>query len=235
MRYFMPVPPTFPVIQKKSVLLFTVIFPVVAGMAAAQSGTITGVVPLPKRPSGRIAVEKYTGTISGKVDPPPALKAGVWLEGPGTQPGAAPAKAVLAQQGYQFTDSLTIVQLGARVEFPNRDTEYHNIQSFSRVKRFDLGRYKKDETPVPVETFDKPGFVRLGCEIHDHMSAAILVVDSRWWTLTDTKGGFRLTGVAPGTYTLHAQVDEKTRWSVPITVQVGKAITAEFTPSPTKP
>jgi plastocyanin len=222
-------------IQRKTVLLCTAIFHVVAGMAAAQTGTITGVVPLPKRPTGRIAVEKYTGTISGKVDPPPPLKAGVWLEGPGTKPTAAPAKAVLAQQGYQFAESLTIVPVGALVEFPNRDAEYHNIQSFSRVKRFDLGRYKKDETPVPVETFDKPGFVRLGCEIHDHMSAAILVVDSRWSTLTDAKGSFRLTGISPGTYTLHAQVDEKNHWTVPITVQAGKTTTAGFTASPTKP
>jgi plastocyanin len=220
-------------IRRKTVLLFTAIFSVGMAMAAAQTGAITGVVPLPKRPAGRIAVEKYTGSISGKVAPPPALKAGVWLEGPGTQPVAAPAQAVLAQQGYQFAESLTIVPVGARVEFPNRDNEYHNIQSFSRVKRFDLGRYKKDETPVPVETFDKPGFVRLGCEIHDHMSAAILVVDSRWWALTDAKGSFRLTGITPGTYTLHAQVDEKTRWSVPITVQAGKTATAGFTP--TKP
>jgi plastocyanin len=33
------------------------------------------------------------------------------------------------------------VEVGTKVEFPNYDDTYHNIFSYSKPKRFDLGRY----------------------------------------------------------------------------------------------
>lgn len=196
---------------------------------AAPTGTVTGTVPLPARPRGRIAVEKYTGTISGKVSPPPPPRAGVWIEGKGTTAPASPPKIALNQQGYQFAQSLLVVPRGGTVEFPNDDPDFHNVFSLSRTKRFDAGRYKNSESPAPTATFDKPGLVRLQCEIHDHMKAVILVVDSRYFTTTDAAGKFTLTGLPPGSYTLHAQFDEKAKWSIPITVSAGKTVTADFT------
>lgn len=198
-------------------------------------GTITGTVPLPSTPAGRVAVEKYTGSISGKVTKSPAPAAGVWLEGPGTKAEKNPAKVVMEQRGYQFGRSLLIIAPGTTVEFPNHDPDYHNIFSLSRAKRFDLGRYKKDETPAPSVTFDQPGFVRLKCEIHDHMNASVLIVDSRFRTLTDAVGKFTLTGVPPGQYTLHARLDEKRQWSASITVNAGKTTTAVLGSTSTLP
>lgn len=192
------------------------------------AGSVTGIIPLPPRPPGRIAVEKYTGTISGKVAPPPPQCAGVWIEGPGLTAGPAPARVVLPQQGYQFTRSLLVVPRGTAVEFPNNDPDYHNVFSLSRPKKFDAGRYKKSEAPAPVVTFDKAGFVRVQCEIHDHMKAVVLVVDSPWYTVTDAAGKFTLTGVTPGSYTLRAQLDEKTQWSAPVTVTSGAPATVDF-------
>ncbi len=196
--------------------------------AAPQGGAVTGTIPLPPRPAGRIAVEKYTGTISGKVAAPPPPCAGVWIEGPGVAAPAAPQRVVLTQQGYQFSRSLLVVPRGTAVEFPNNDNDYHNIFSLSRAKKFDAGRYKKNEAPAPVVTFDKAGFVRVQCEIHEHMKAAVLVVDSPWSTTTDAAGKFTLTGISPGSYTLRAQLDEKTQWSAPVTVTAGKTVTADF-------
>ena len=42
--------------------------------------------------------------------------------------------------------------------------------------------------------FDKPGLVQLHCEIHQHMQAVILVLDTPCFVKTDTEGRFRLTG-----------------------------------------
>jgi plastocyanin len=198
-------------------------------MAKPQAGSVTGVVPLPLRPPGRIAVEKYTGTISGKVGSPPQACAGVWIEGPGIKAPAKPTRVVLSQQAYQFERSLIIVPLGTEVAFPNNDNDYHNVYSLSQTKRFDIGRYKKNEAPVPVESFNKAGFVNVQCEIHDHMKTSILVVDSPWCTVTDAAGKFTLTGIAPGSYTLHAQLDKDTRWSAPVMISPGKTFIADFT------
>lgn len=200
-------------------------------MAAPPTGAVTGTVPQKARPQGRIAVEKYTGTISGKVAKPAPPQAGVWIEGPGVSAGRESSPLIMAQEGYQFAQSLMVVPRGATVAFPNKDNDYHDIYSLSRGNKFNVNRYKKGENPVPVVVFKNPGFVRLNCEIHDHMKAAILVVDSPWYGVTDTNGKFTLKGIPAGTYTLRAQLDEKTQWSVPVLVIAGKTITADFSKS----
>jgi len=210
------------------VLLIPIMIATALPAPGQGTGTVTGMVPLPKRAAGRIAVEKYTGSISGKVVKAPAPRAGVWLEGPGASAETHPAAVVMGQRGYQFADSLVIVATGTTISFPNEDNDFHNVFSLSQPKRFEIGRYKKEETPAPSQTFTKPGIVRLGCQIHDHMRAYILVVDSRWRSVTDGAGRFSLTGIAPGTYTLHAQLDEKTRWSTPVRVEAGRKTEALF-------
>ena len=85
------------------------------------------------------------------------------------------------------------------------------------------------------KTFDKAGLVRLQCEIHDHMKAVILVVDSRYFTTTDAAGKFTLSGLPPGTYTVHAQFDEKAKWSTSVTISPGKTTAADFASNPSVP
>lgn len=193
--------------------------------AGPQTGSLTGTVPIPARPAGRIAVEKYTGNISGKVSAPPPLRAGVWIEGNGITAPASPPRIALAQKNYQFAQSLLIVPRGTSVEFPNNDNDYHNIYSLSRAQNFDIGRYKKSENPAPVVLFNTAGFVRLKCEIHDHMKGAVIIVNSPFCIPTDAAGKFTLNGLPPGRFTLHAQLDESTRWTAPVTVTAGKVTT----------
>lgn len=209
-------------------LAYAIILAAIQPVMGQGSGSVSGTVPLPKRAAGRIAVEKYTGSISGKVAKPPAPRAAVWLEGPGAGAEANPAPVTLAQKGYQFADRIIVIAAGTTVSFPNEDDDFHNIFSLSAAKRFEIGRYKKVENPAPRETFPKPGVVRLGCQIHEHMRAYIVVVDSRWRAVTDTAGSFVLTGVAPGSYTLHARIDEKTAFSTPVRVVAGVKTEAAF-------
>ena len=194
---------------------------------AGDAGSIRGRIPL----DGvvvPIAIEKYSGKISGKVASPPRPVAGVWLEAPGLRAQPAAGVAAVEQRGYQFSSGMVIVPLGARVAFPNMDGDYHNVFSLSKAKRFDLGRYKAEEQPSPVITFDKPGVVRLLCEIHEHMRGTIIVVDSPHFTRTGENGNFALNGIAPGTYTLKAWLDEKHEWQQQVTVAAGRALEVNF-------
>ena len=100
--------------------------------------------------------------------------------------------------------------MGTRVEFPNLDDTYHNIFSYSPTKRFDLGRYRPEERPIPSVVFDKPGLVTLRCDIHEHMRGLILVLSTPYFVMTDTAGRFRLDKLPPGKYMLKAWIDSRT-------------------------
>jgi len=120
------------------------------------------------------------------------------------------------------------VQTGTTVEFPNEDDTYHNIFSYSPAKRFDLGRYRPDERPIPSQTFDTAGLVTLRCDIHEHMRGLILVLNSPYFVTTDADGHYRLTGVPAGKYTLKAWLDSRTTLERPVELKSGCALHIDF-------
>lgn len=93
---------------------------------------------------------------------------------------------VVSQQNLQFHPYLTIVPVGAEVAFPNFDNTKHQVYSFSRAKVFELKLFAKDQSRSVH--FDKPGVIALGCNIHDQMSAFIIVTDSAWTERTNAQG-----------------------------------------------
>ena len=124
--------------------------------------------------------------------------------------------------------ALLPVQTGTRVEFPNLDDTYHNIFSYSAPKRFDLGRYRGDERPIPSQVFDRPGLVTVRCDIHDHMRALILGLDTPHFVVTDAEGRYRLPAVPPGRYVLKAWLDSRTVRSQPVEVSADAVLRIDF-------
>jgi plastocyanin len=92
----------------------------------------------------------------------------------------------IAQQNLQFHPFLTIVPVGSDVSFPNLDPTKHHVYSFSPAKKFELKLFAKDQSRTI--RFDKPGVVALGCNIHDQMSAFVVVTDSAWTARTNAQG-----------------------------------------------
>jgi plastocyanin len=127
---------------------------------------------------------------AGTVAPPSPPVAVVYLEGafPAKSSGSS-AAAEMVQKDYQFMPGTLAVQKGSKIVFPNQDDDYHHVFSYSKTKEFDVGRYRKGET-TPSVTFDKAGIVRVGCEIHEHMRACILVLDTPHFTTTDPGGRY---------------------------------------------
>lgn len=179
--------------------------------------TIEGHVELPKTKSAPVMNKRYeivarSGVLS--TNPPLAV---VYLEGAFPAAEKQPV-AQLIQKDLTFVPSLLPIRLGTKVEFPNHDEAYHNIFSYSAPKRFDLGRYRADERPIPFQVFDSPGLVTLRCDVHEHMRALILVLDTPYFVLTDADGNFRLTDIPPGRYTLKAWLSSKTTLEQPVEV-----------------
>jgi plastocyanin len=120
-----------------------------------------------------------------------------------------PGRARLDQRNEAFVPYVLAVTVGSTVDFPNDDPIYHNVFSLSKPKRFDLGRYPRGQSRSVV--FDRPGVVRVFCEIHSHMSAFILVFAHRYFAVTDGEGRYRIDGVPPGSYTLDVWNDGSVR------------------------
>jgi plastocyanin len=194
---------------------------------ASEAATISGQVTLPKSRHTPVVAQRYSIVAQAGVlstNPPLAV---VYLEGVFPKPATMPVTQIL-QKDLTFTPSLLPVQLGTRVEFPNLDDTYHNIFSFSPPKRFDLGRYRSDERPVPSQTFDAPGLVTLRCDIHEHMRALILVLETPHFVITDAEGRFTLPNLPAGRYTLKAWIDSKTTKSHVVDLTADSTLRVDF-------
>jgi plastocyanin len=170
------------------------------------SALLIGLAPL----ATSFAAER---TISGRVldqDGKPVTQAVVFVqEGLGAKAPSAPA--IMDQFNKTFEPEVLPISVGTQVRFPNRDQIRHHVYSFSRPKRFELPLYKGEDAP-PV-LFDQAGVVKIGCNIHDWMSAVILVLPNQHYAMTDDEGRFTLPDLPAGAHTItawHARSREKT-------------------------
>ena len=133
----------------------------------------------------------------------------------------------MAQKNINFNPGLLPVRVGTTVDFPNLDDTYHNVFSYSKAKRFDLGRYRKGETPVSI-LFDKPGVVTLHCEVHASMRGTILVLDTPYFQKSDAQGNFRLRDLPAGRYFLKAWISESDVRSREVDLKPGVTLHVDF-------
>jgi plastocyanin len=106
----------------------------------------------------------------------------------------------VTQQDTQFHPFVSVVPAGATVAFPNLDSFRHHVYSFSAAKRFELKLFARDQTRSV--TFDQPGVIAIGCNIHDSMSAYIFVTDTVWTTRSPANGTVRFIDTPGGPFTL---------------------------------
>lgn len=205
----------------------TVVALLVSWVAVRGESVIEGRVKLPETRATPVMNQRYEIVSKGGViatNPPLAV---VYLEGEFAL-SANPVVVQMPQKDLAFIPSLLPVQVGTRVEFPNLDDTFHNIFSFSPPKRFDLGRYRPDERPIPSQVFDVPGLVTLRCDIHEHMRAVVLVLETPHFVVTDEQGRFELKGLPAGRYALKAWVNSRTTLEQSVELVEGGRLRVEF-------
>jgi plastocyanin len=153
--------------------LAVTLFLVLAG--ALCHGAETNTIPL-----------QVTDSLSGK----PVTNAVVIVE---NGPAESPIEAEIVQKNRNFHPHTLIIPRHSRVDFPNQDNTQHHVYSFSPAKVFNIELYAGRPTEPVV--FNQAGVVEIGCNIHDHMQAFILVTDSAPSGRTDEQG--RLTVKIP--------------------------------------
>ena len=196
-------------------------------ISVLANATIEGRVELPPSHAAPVMAKRYEiVTHRGVLSTQPPL-AVVYLEGSFSKP-ASPSTKQVAQKNFAFVPPLLPVQAGTRIEFPNLDDTYHSIFSYSPAKRFDLGRYRPDERPIPSEVFDACGLVTLRCDIHEHMRGLILVLNTPYFVVTNPDGRFRLSGLPSGRYVLKAWIDSKTTREQSVELKNGGTVSVDF-------
>lgn len=115
---------------------------------------------------------------------------------------ARPRVEIVDQVDKEFVPRVKPILRGSLVQFPNKDNIRHQVYSFSPAKNFELPLYAG--TPASPVTFDKPGVVTLGCNIHDWMVGYIYVAESPYFAKTGADGKATIANVPDGAYTVRA-------------------------------
>jgi plastocyanin len=197
--------------------------------AQTASGVIRGRVDVKRAPA---QVERRPNVNDlgkhARHDGPDLRRSVVYLESAPALafPDSEPQRATMDQRNETFVPHVLAITVGTTVDFPNSDNTYHNVFSL-RSPRFDLGRYAAGKSKSV--RFDRPGIVRVFCEIHSHMSAFILVFNHRYFAVTSADGRYQIARVPPGRYTLVAWNEGDIRESRQIAIaEDGGAVEADF-------
>lgn len=170
---------------------------------SSQAGRIEGRIRFAGGP-GSTAPNPYPGQIGSdlvesEVEDRRVQEVAIYLRGLHAD-GEAADLPELKQHALRFEPRVLAVPTGTTVSFPNLDPVFHNVFSYSRTRRFDLGRYGQGKTKTV--TFDDPGLVEVFCDVHASMQAFILIVDSDFVTQPGRDGSFVIDGVPEGLQTL---------------------------------
>jgi plastocyanin len=152
--------------------------------------------------SGAVAAPEHAA-VSGRAlaGGKPAADVVIWLDAP-SAPRPRERRFVVRQRNMEFVPRVLAAPVGSTVDLPNNDRVFHNVFSFTNGKPFDLGLYPTGASKHI--TLDRAAVNRLYCNIHPHMAAYIVAVDSPYYATTDRDGRFSIGEVPAGTYTYHA-------------------------------
>jgi plastocyanin len=200
------------------------------GGQTPNTGSVSGRVTLTRRIRGKaLPSTAYPSRALRRSEAPatPEIRnVVVYLKDPAFRGALTPRRAEMKQASETFQPHVLAITKGSTVDFPNDDPYFHNVFSLSGAATFNLGRYPRSQTRS--QTFAKPGIVKVFCQIHSQMSAAILVFDHPYFTVPALDGTFDLPNVPPGSYTVvgwHERVGERVETVV---VEAGKAASIDL-------
>jgi high-affinity iron transporter len=150
------------------------------------------------------------GDVSGRVDMPatcsptvsPAVVSLERLDGKVVVDGQGrgASVALVNQRGLQFEPRVQAIQVGQSVRFTNDDNETHNVHILTPGVPFNQSMARGRTVEYVAE---KPGLLRLVCDIHSHMRGYVLVSPTPYFAVCRADGRFRLDDVPDGAYRLN--------------------------------
>ena len=191
--------------------ILIIVFSMVYSLAIAQSGnnTIDGKIELPALKEGMLhkGAHYKEFTALPKHDQQhimnfnaPHKNVYISMHPLDFQPTLTVKNAQMTQRFKTFLPNVVAVTKGSTVYFLNEDKEYHNVFSLTSRSRFNIGR--RPPGNVYPQKINKVGKVVLNCDIHAHMAAVILSLDTPYFTKIKEDGTFRISQLPDGNYEL---------------------------------
>ena len=162
------------------------------GAEASRTGVIKGTITIGGKPTSDVVVS-VDGVVLGK----PETK-----------------RALVDQREMKFIPRVSAVLVGTTVDFPNNDKVWHNVFSTSEPKKFDLGLYPAGQSRSV--TFDKPGVVKILCNVHPSMEAFVVVKNHPYFAVPDSRGNYSLKDIPLGKYRVEIWHPELGTKAIPI-------------------
>jgi len=148
----------------------------------------------------------------------------VWLKGVtrGKAWGPPDKVPVLDQEKCIFRPNVQVIRPG-KIVIANSDPILHNTAGFYG-RRAAFNHALPDKGMKVTSELPRPGMVRVECDAHGWMRADIYVADSPYYALTRADGGFRITEIPPGSYTLVVWQRHVGETEVPVAVKSGETV-----------
>jgi plastocyanin len=120
---------------------------------------------------------------------------------PGKTFPAPKEHAKIDQKNLVFNPHVTVVLVGATVDFLNSDALLHNVFSPDAcAEKFNLGTWPQGE--IRSYTFKKECIAVLLCKVHPEMEAFVVAVPTPWFSVAKPDGSYRIADVPDGAYTV---------------------------------
>ena len=170
------------------------------------------------------------GTIEGtvKTGGVAAADAVVYIQhADGSFAPGGPAK--MDQRGMKFAPAVLPILVGTTVKFLNSDPTQHNVFS-PDYEKYNLGTWPQGQTKDQVfaKCAKAPcAYVQL-CRIHPEMEAYVVVLQNKYFAVTNSDGHYRIENVPPGAHTLGVWAAKGKAPVKPVTVDAVKPAQVDF-------
>jgi plastocyanin len=144
---------------------------------------------------------------------------------------AEPVASPLDQNGCEYQPHIVMVPLGKPFDIKNSDGINHNVHAFGKANsewnKATPGFFTKANKSLQVQ-FDKPEYIRVGCDVHSWMAGWFVVREHPYYEVTDANGMYKMTDVPPGEYEVKVWQEKLGEKTAKVTVPAKGEVKLDF-------